>query len=128
MLNDPSQEELYKLRVNLKTGDTTWVDMPVVNDTVANPKDDNRDDELADDRLFLEPLPRQGFRLKVLPVVDLSFLLNFGDQVEDTVAGIMAYTNLFFKRSADFKIELDVLPTQRIYIPLPASQPSLMQV
>ena len=126
-MNDPSQEELYKLRVNLKTGHTTWVEMQVVNDTVANPKVDNRD-ELADDRLFLEPLPRQGFQLKVLPVVDLSFWLNFGDQVEDTVAGIMAYTNLFFKRSADFKIELDVLPTQRIYIPLPASQPSLMQV
>ena len=103
------------------------VPMPIVNDTVANPNQDRGIVDLEPkDRLFFEPLPSQGFKLKVLPVVDLSFLLTFGNKTEDTVAGIMAYTNLFFKRSTGFKIDLDVLPTERIYVPMPANQISLM--
>ena len=129
MIHDPSEDELFKLRVDLETGESEMLPMPVINDTVANP-DEDRDIRMkaqwAETRLFLEPLPRQGFKLKVLPIVDLAFQFSQGNTSDDMVAGIMAFTNTFFKHSNDFKIELEVLPTVRIPAYLPANPASIM--
>ena len=137
MIHDPSDQELYKLKVNLNNGDTSMVPMPIVNDAVANPSQDRDGLDLEPkDRFFFKlpkkktpkkfSLPSQGFKLRVQPVVDSRFVGMFGEETEDKVAGIMTYTNLFFKRSTGFRIDLDVLPTKRINVPMPASATNLM--
>ena len=112
MIHDPSDEELYKLKVDLKTGETqSWVlpnDGSVKLDHVLTPPDDRSYMPAATRQV---PMPSQGFRMTVQPMVDQSFMDQFGSQVQARIDAITNHAKTFFAHaSLETKFELDIKP------------------
>merc|ERR1712029_129074 len=111
MIHDPSDEELYELKVDLQTGETeNWVqnDGSIELDVVVMPPDENTTTrEVPLERQV--SMPTQGFRLKVQPIVDQAFRTKFGSLVQTRVNAIIEHSKTFFAHgSLKTKFELDV--------------------
>jgi len=110
MIHDPSDEELYKLKVDLQTGETqTWVlpaDGSVKLDHVMTPPGERSSKPKA---AVERAMPSQGFRMTVQPMVDQSFRNQYGSNVQTRVNAIMEHAKTFFVHgSLQTKFELDI--------------------
>ena len=110
MIHDPSDEELYKLKVDLQTGETqTWVlpsDGSVKLDHVMTPPSERSSTPKA---AVERAMPSQGFRMTVQPMVDQSFRNQYGSNVQTRVNAIMEHAKTFFVHgSLQTKFELDI--------------------
>ena len=129
MIHDPADEELYKLKVDLLTGDTeTWVlpsDGTVLLDHPLKPHNTSLDGGSAQADVPLErqsQMPRQGFRMTVQPMVEQSFINKYGSNVQTRVNAIMAHAKTFFVHgSLQTKFELDIKPLHEYPYPLTAT-------
>merc|ERR1711990_56373 len=111
-IHDPSDEELYKLKVDLKTGDSQlWV----------LPKDIELDhpERPPGERLLRSAvptdrqvaMPSSGFKMTVQPMVDQSFRNQHGSAVEERVNAIIEHAKTFFQHaSLGTKFVLDLKP------------------
>jgi len=115
VIHDPSDEELYKLKVDLETGESKlWVlpnDGTIKIDGAIRPN-------VSEETLRTVPLdrqvpmPSQGFRMKIQPIIDASFRSLFDNNaavVYARVESIFQHAKSFFKHaSLTTKFELDV--------------------
>ena len=127
MIHDPSGHKLYTLTVDLVKGQSFESYMPSFKDVSMN----MRQGHAPQSRIFpifppQKALPSAGFRLTIQPVVDQAFQDQFGSDANETVAAIMMMSNMFYKQSNDFKIELEVLPYVAISSTLDASPQNLV--
>jgi len=109
MIHDPSDEELYKLKVNIATGEAEMSILPpsVKLDDAIMPEETR-----ALPRVPLErqsAMPAAGFRMKVQPLIDDSWRNQFGSGAVTKLNAVMEHAKTFFKHSSlGTKYELDV--------------------
>ena len=110
MIHDPSDEELYKLKIDMSTGVATNADDPsiVIDDPIV-PEETRNLPIVPKDRQ--SALPKSGFRMKVQPIVDLSWREQFGDQAQTRLNAVLEHGKTFFQHSTlETRYELDILP------------------
>ena len=115
MIHDPSDEELYKLKVDISTGVATNTD-----DTDDLPSSTVIDDPLVPEETRNLPivpkdrqsaLPKSGFRMKVQPILDLSWREQFGNLAQTRLNAVLEHAKTFFQHSTlETRYELEVLP------------------
>ena len=109
MIHDPSDEELYKLKVDITTGKAEMDILPpsVKLDDAIMPEETR-----ALPKVLLEkqsPMPAAGFRMKVQPLIDDSWRNQFGSGAVTKLNAVMEHAKTFFKHSSlGTKYELDV--------------------
>ena len=126
MIHDPSDEELYKLKVDISTG--------VAKRNNLSPNVE-LDDEIIPEETRALPsvpaerqsaLPASGFRMKVLPMLDLSWRNQFGGQAETRLNAVIEHTKTFFQHSSLVtRYELEVLPVHNYPTSLKATSNQL---
>ena len=112
MIHDPSDEELYKLKVDISAGVATnaddlppnaVIDEPLVPEETRNFRIVPKDRQSA--------LPKSGFRMKIQPILDLSWRDQFGDQAQTRLNAVLEHAKTFFQHSTlETRYELEVLP------------------
>ena len=110
MIHDPSDEELYKLKVDISTGVATNADDPsiVIDDPIV-PEETRNLPIVPKDRQ--SALPKSGFRMKVQPIVDLSWREQFGNLAQTRLNAVLEHAKTFFQHSTlETRYELEVLP------------------
>ena len=111
IIHDPSDEELYKLKVDITTG-VAVMDMLPTNvqfDESIIPEEVRDLPMVPLERQ--EAMPPQGFRLKVQPLIDSQWRARWGDGSAARVEAVMEHARTFFKHSSlGTKYELDVQP------------------
>ena len=113
MIHDPSDEELYKLKVDISTGKAELEVLPntVQLDHAMRPEETRAHPQIPIERQ--SAMPAAGFRMKVQPMMDLSWRNEFGAQAETKLNAVMEHAKTFFQHSSlGTKFELDVLPVQ----------------
>lgn len=113
VIHDPSDDELYKLKVELGTGKSKLWTLPndgtIKVDHPQRPPDSEAVRTVPIDRQV--QMPPQGFRMKVQPMVDQSFRNQFGTAVSTRVNAILEHAKTLFKHaSLQTKFELDLKP------------------
>ena len=109
MIHDPSDEELYKLKLDITTGMTKLDVLPssVKLDEGAEPEETRSLPQIPLERQ--SAMPSAGFRMKVQPIIDLSWRNQFGAQNVTRLNAVMEHAKTYFKHSSlGTKYELDV--------------------
>ena len=109
MIHDPSDDELYKLRVDNTTGKAEMDILPpsVKLDDAIMPEETRALPKVPLERQ--SPMPAAGFRMKVQPLIDDSWRNQFGSGAVTKLNAVMEHAKTFFKHSSlGTKYELDV--------------------
>ena len=113
MIHDPSDEELYKLKVDIATGESELEVLPstVPLDEPMRPEETRSLPKIPLDRQ--SAMPTSGFRMKVQPMIDQSWRNQFGAAAQTRLNAIIEHAKTFFQHSSLVtKFELDVQPVQ----------------
>ena len=109
MIHDPSDEELYKLKVNIATGEAEMSILPpsVKLDDAIMPEETRALPKVPLERQ--SAMPAAGFRMKVQPLIDDSWRSQFGSGAVTKLNAVMEHAKTFFKHSSlGTKFVLDV--------------------
>ena len=109
MIHDPSDEELYKLKVDISTGKAELEVLPntVQLDHAMRPEETRALPQIPIERQ--SAMPAAGFRMKVQPIIDQSWRTQFGDQALTRLNAVIEHTKTFYQHSSlGTKFELDV--------------------
>jgi len=129
MIHDPSDEELYKLKVNLKTGKTEIHIIPknIKFQEPLGPHELPGDESVRQVPVNRAVLPSQGFKMTMQIVIDKAFTTKFGANSQETVNAILVHAKTYFAhtQSLTTKLELNVLPIITIEESLPVTGANL---
>jgi len=109
MIHDPSDEELYKLKVDISTGKAELEVLPntVQLDHAMRPEETRALPQIPIERQ--SAMPAAGFRMKVQPIIDQSWRTQFGDQALTRLNAVIEHAKTFYQHSSlGTKFELDV--------------------
>ena len=111
MIHDPSDEELYKLKVNIATGEAEMSILPpsVKLDDAIMPEETRALPTVPLERQ--SPMPAAGFRMKVQPLIDDSWRNQFGSGAVTKLNAVMEHAKTFFMHGDKVlgtKLELEV--------------------
>ena len=126
MIHDPSDEELYKLKVDIATGKSELEVLPstVQLDEPMSPEDSRALPKIPIDRQAA--MPTSGFRMKVQPMIDQSWRNQFGNSALTRLNAIIEHAKTFFLHaSLGTKFELDVLTVRNYPNSLKATRPDI---
>ena len=123
MIQEPSKNQLYTLKVDLVNG--LSYQSPVQNFKDGSMALNNHGQSSIHFPSSNLALPPSGFKLRIQPVVDLAMQITLNKHLNETMEAIMTMSNMFFKQSPHFKIDLEVLPFVTTKYILPASVPNI---